>query len=145
MSKKKVRGRAAWLVTRHWITEHPKEEVAGIFSPRLGGVRVREFVELIHITSGYFTLSEQLAMAWPQHGRTPYAAHFGQTTDGLPWAGEVLCGDDPCLRARLVDDLTVERNEDGEEKVTWAERPRGTFLMNKLAVTNESSSPLPRR
>lgn len=102
----------------------PKWEVVAIFSPRLGGVRVREFVELIYLTSGYFTLSEELAIAWPRHGQIPYPARFGQTDDGEPWAGEILCGDDPFLRARLVDELTVELNVDGKETAVWKERPR---------------------
>ncbi len=126
MSSKKVRGPAAWLVTRHWIADHPKWEVAAIFSPRLGGVRVREFVELIYLTSGYFTLSERLSIMWSRYGQTPYVATFGQTNEGDPWEGEILCGDDPYLRARLVDDLTVERDADGHEKPVWKERPRGS-------------------
>lgn len=101
-------------------------EVAAIFSPRLGSVRVREFVELIYVTSGYFTLSEQLSMTWPRYGRDPYVAKFGQTKEGDPWEGEILCGDDPYLRARLVDDLTVERDADGKEKTNWKERPRAS-------------------
>lgn len=121
---KRIRGRAAWLVTRHWIADHPRWEIAAIFSPRLGGVRVREFVELIYLTSGYFTLSEQLAIRWTHHGLTPYHAAFGQTTSGEPWEGEILCGKDPYLRARRVDDLIVERNPDGKETALWKERPR---------------------
>lgn len=124
MSSKRNRGRTAWLVTRHWVVDYPKWEIAAIFSPRLGGIRAREFVELIYLTSGYFTLGEQLAIAWPRHGRIPYQARFGQTTDGEPWASEILCGDDPFLRARLVDDLIVERDADGKETAVWKERPR---------------------
>ena len=121
---KKPRKIKVWLVTRHWIADHPKREVVAIFSPRLGGVRVREFVELMYVTGGYFTWSEQMAMAWPRHGRTPYPARFGQNANGEPWACEILCGDDPYLRARLVDDLTVKRGANGKEKVTWKERSR---------------------
>src|SRR3989442_15568339 len=104
MGSKKVRGREAWLVTRHRVADYPKWEVVAIFSPRLGGRRVREFVELLHVTS-YYTLREQLEMQWPRYGRTPYPARFGQTSDGQPWECEVSCGNDPFLRARLVDDL----------------------------------------
>ncbi len=126
MTSNKVRGRVAWLVTRHWVADYPRWEVAAIFSSRLGAGRVREFVELIYVTSGYFTLSEQLSMMWPRFGRTPYAAKFGQTKEGDPWAGEVTCGDDPYLKARLVDDLVIERDADGHEKAVWTERPRGS-------------------
>jgi len=107
----KPKGIKAWLVTRHWVSDHAtrEDQVIAIFSSHLGGVRVREFVELIYVTSGYFKWSDQVSMQWPRHGRTPYGAKFGQTTDGYPWQGEILCGDDPFLRARLVDDLTVEK------------------------------------
>ena len=126
MGSKRVRGRAVWLVTRHWMGDASRQEVAAIFNARLGGVRIREFVELIWVTSGYFTLDEQTSMMWPQHGRTPYAARFGQTKEGDPWEGEILCGDDPYLRARRVDDLTVERDDKGVERPVWKERPRGS-------------------
>jgi len=84
---------------------------------------VREFVELLYVTSGYFTGSEQLAMVWPRQ-RPAYPARFGQTANGEPWECEILCGHDPYLRARLVDDLTVERGADGNDKVAWKERSR---------------------
>jgi hypothetical protein len=125
MGTKKSRGRAAWLVTRHWIADYPRWEIAAIFSARLGGVRVREFVELLSVTS-YYTLHEQLDMQWPQHGRVAYPAQFGKTKEGDAWEDEILCGCDPYLRARRVDDLIVERDADGEEKAVWNERPRGS-------------------
>ncbi len=123
MAGKKQKGRAAWLVTRHWVADQPRREIVAILNPRIGGGRVREFVELLHLTSD-FTLDEQASMQWPRHGCIPYCAHFGQTTKGEPWAGEVLCGNDPYLRARLVDDLIVERNTDGKETAVWKDRPR---------------------
>ncbi|MEP6715932.1 MAG: hypothetical protein ABJC09_10165 [Terriglobia bacterium] len=115
----------AWLVTRHWIADDPKWEVAAILSPRLGGVSVRPYVEFLHLTHDY-TLSEQASLRCSHSGQTPYSAHFGQNKAGQPWEGEVLCGigHDPFLRARKVDDLMVERNADGTETVTWKERVR---------------------
>jgi len=55
----------------------------------------------------------------------------------LPWSGEITCGHNPYLRARLVDDLTVERHEDGKEEVKWKERPKTepkVLNMNALRV-----------
>jgi len=127
MQEKKSRRPKAWLVTKHWVADHPgREEPTAIFSSRLGGVRVREFVELIYLTSGYVTLSEQMTIAWPRYGRIAYRAKFGQTVEGDPWECEILCGDDPYFKARLVDDLRIERGADGNEKVTWKERPRAS-------------------
>ncbi len=119
MGSKEIRGRSAWLVTRHWVAENPTWEVAAIFSSRLGGVRVREMVELLSLTS--YSLEELAEMHWPQ--RVPYPARFGQAKSGEPWEGEIFCGNDPFLRARLVDDLKVERDADGCERAVWKERP----------------------
>jgi hypothetical protein len=71
--------------------------------------RVLEFVELLHLTHDY-TLQEQLDLQWPRYGRIPYPARLGQTKEGDPWGGEIICGNDPFLVARLVDDLSVERD-----------------------------------
>jgi hypothetical protein len=81
-------------------------------------------VELIHLTGGYFTLGEQLTIAWPRQGRMPYGAKFGQTKNGRPWSGEVICGDDPYLRARIVDQLIVSCDSNGKETAVWKERLR---------------------
>jgi hypothetical protein len=134
MALKKDRGKTAWLVTRHWIADGPRWEVAAIFSSRLGGVRVREFVELLDVTSRSYTLSEQFSMMWPRRrhplklGETnvPYPAQFGQTKAGLPWEGEIHCGHDPYLRTRRVDELIVPDDVVGQEPrgPTWKERPR---------------------
>src|ERR1700733_10389755 len=106
MGRQKVRGRTAWLVTRHFIAEYPKCEVAAVFSGRLGAVRVREFVELLYFTSGALTSSEQLAASWAHQGQSIFPATFGQRPDGKPWQGDIACGlgNDPYLEARLVDD-----------------------------------------
>ena len=122
MSKKKKRGRSAWVVTRHSL-DHAKKEVLAIFNDRLGGVRVREFVELLDITSR-LSLAEQASRMWSGHNGGAYSATFGQTMEGDPWADEVKTWGDPYLLARRVDDLVVEQDTNGNEVVTWAERPR---------------------
>ena len=122
MATRKHKGRTAWLVTRHWRADYPKWEVAAILSGRLGGVRMMDFVELLNLS--YYTLKEQAAFRWAGHGNTPYPAAFGQTTRGAPWEGEMFCGDDPYLHARIVNNLVVERDTDGKEVATWKERPR---------------------
>ena len=113
-------------MTREWAAALPRSEVAAILSPRLGADRVRELVEFIHVTNS-FTLTEQASMMWPRHGRTPYPAQFVQTRGGIQWEGEILCGHNPYLRARKVDDLTVELDADGRETPTWKDRPRPPF------------------
>lgn len=53
----------------------------------------------------------------------PYPAQFGMLNNVL-WGGEITCGHNPWLLARLVDELTVEADADGKERATWKERPK---------------------
>ena len=107
----------AWLVTWEWAGDHAQrcDKVAAIFNPRWSAQRVREFVEFIYLSD--YTLSERLVYAVHKR-RNPYLATFGPTT------GEIHCGHNPWLYARCVDDLTVERDANGKEMVTWKERPK---------------------
>jgi hypothetical protein len=112
----------AWLVTWEWVGDHAKREkkVAAVLNPRLGGARVRELVEFLYATENY-TTGELMALA--KGGKNPYPAIFG-TLNGAPWEGQIHCGHNPFLFARLVDDLKVERDEHGMETPLWKERPK---------------------
>jgi GNAT superfamily N-acetyltransferase len=129
MNRKQSRKMKAWLVTWKWFGEHAKRDdvVAAIFDPRFSGERVRQFVEFLYLTENS-TLSERMSWARDKK-RNPYPARF-MTLDGVPWHGEVHCGHNPFLFARLVDDLTVERVEGGKEKATWKERPKPDIMWN---------------
>ena len=82
MKKTKPRKVSAWLVTREWVADYPRKEVVAIFSPRLGGGRVREFVDLLDVTT--LRLSEQATIMWPRYGGSRRVARFGQTKEGDP-------------------------------------------------------------
>ncbi len=114
----------AWLVTWEWCGDHAKrdDKVAAIFNVRSSSERVRELVEFIHLSAMY-SLGERAAFA-QNRKRNPYPAEFGITPDGVPWTGEITCGHNPFLRARLVDDLVVEDDLEGKEKLSWKERPK---------------------
>jgi hypothetical protein len=73
-------------------------------------------------------------MAWALDKKSnSYPAQFG-ALDGVPRQGEIICGHNPYLRARLVDDFSVEIEAEGNEKPTWKERPRPdvSWIRNKL-------------
>ncbi len=112
-----------WLVTWKWAGNHAKVEnpIAAILSFRLSGKRVREIVEQIYVDAKY-TLSERASYA-NNKKFNPYPAHYG-TIKGIDYLGEVYCGHKPYLHARRVDDLKVEMNSNGEEKISWKERPK---------------------
>lgn len=122
-TKGTYRKRKAWLVTWEWSGDHakPAEKVVAIFNPRLGAERVRELVELLYIQSGA-SLDEKLSWA-VDRSRNPYPAQFG-SLNGAPWQGEIHCGHNPWLFARLVDDLWVATGEDGTQEAHWSERPK---------------------
>jgi len=120
----RTRKMKAWLVTWEWCGEYAKRDdpFAAILNPRFSGERVRELVGFMYRSAEY-SLSDQAEYARNKR-HDPYPAEFGQTLDGSPWAGEIICGHNPFLHARLVDDLIVERNAEGKEKVLWKKRPR---------------------
>jgi hypothetical protein len=122
----------AWLVTWEWVGDHAKrdEKIAAIFNPRFSAQHVRELVEFIYLSSEY-SLSERMDCARNRsHNR--YPARFGQTPEGVPWWGEIDCGHNPFLWARMVDDFMVETDEDGKEKPSWKEAPRKRPLKERL-------------
>ena len=114
---------AKWLITWEWAGEHARvdKKVAAIMDSRIGSERVRQTVELLYVNARC-SLSERLYYAaYRKHN--PYLAEYG-TLRGARWLGQITCGQNPHLRARLVDNLKVERDADGEEQITWTKRPR---------------------
>ena len=110
----------AWLVTWEWMGEHAKrrDKVAEILDPRLSGAKVRGIIELLYHHEA--SLSEKVAWRLRRQ-RQPYPAEFVKL-EGMPYEGEISCGHNPWLRARLVDDLSIVRDEHGKEKATWRDR-----------------------
>ena len=123
MSNKQRRGIKAWLVTWEWSGNHAKRDcnVAAVFNPRFKVERIREYVEFLYATE-FYTLSERVACA-RNKTNNPYPAVPG-SLNGVQWEGEIICGHNPFLRARLVDDLNIEVESEGKEKPTWKERPK---------------------
>jgi hypothetical protein len=53
-------------------------------------------------------------MDWARRGDNPHLARFG-TLDGARWDSQIFCGHNPpSLFARLVDDLSIEIDANGE-------------------------------
>jgi len=112
---------AAWLITWEWVGDWAKVEnkIAAILSHRLSGETVREIVELLYINSCELNVRVSYAK---NKKNIPYHAQF-HTLNGVPWTGRITCGYQPCLYARLVDDLRVQIDENGKQMLTWKERP----------------------
>ena len=123
----------AWLVTWEWRGEHAKrkEKVTDVFDSRLSSGRVRWALELLYAHEMY-TLGERIDWFVGNRRRNPYPAEFIKL-EGVPWEGEIHCGDNPYLRARLVDELTIQRGQDGSEMPTWKDRYSVREAREKIA------------
>jgi hypothetical protein len=93
-----------------------------------------ELVEFLYIQDTA-SLSEKQSWA-TNKDRNPYPAKFG-ALNAVPWQGEIYCGHNPWLFARLVDDLTVEVDESGNEQATWTERARPDMSWINHSADNE--------
>jgi len=120
----------SWLIT--WEAEGDwvkiENKVAAILNYRLEGDSVREIVELLYVNR--YSLSARLAYA-KNKKNIPRPAQF-YTLGGVPWTGRITCGYQPCLYARLVDDIRVQTDDNGEEVLTWKERPIPEHLQKML-------------
>jgi hypothetical protein len=102
----------------------PKRRIAAILNPHWSARRVREYVEFIYVQSHY-AISEQISYA-KNRSFNPYPAWF-VPLEGIPWEGQIICGHNPRLFARLVDNLQATGEPNEESKVVWSERPRPNF------------------
>lgn len=121
----------SWLITWEWVGDWHKTEnnkIAAILNYRLSGQTVRKIVELLYVNR--YSLSERVAYA-KNNKNILHPAQF-HTLGGAPWYDRITCGYQPSLYARLVDDLHVEVDENGEEKLTWEERPIPEHLRSIL-------------
>jgi len=114
-------------VTWEWVGDHakPERKIAAILNPHWSPDRVREYVEFIYANSHY-SISEQIAYA-KNRSFNPYPAEFMPVRGGVQWQGQIICGHNPWLFARLVDNLVATGESDDEDKVVWTERPKPDF------------------
>jgi len=112
----------AWLITWEWAGDHARREdrIAGILSSRLTAEQIKEIVETIYANE-FYTYRERIAFAKDRKAN-PYPATFDDI-DGIPWQGRIRCGHNPWLEARLVDNLLVLQGANGDEELSWDERP----------------------
>ncbi len=125
-----TRGRSAWLVTWDWMGDHaqvpPSDVIAGIFSPRLGYKTIMQLVETLYAAREYDATDKLSALT-----HNPYKAHLGTIqvnvsgcSHSAKWQGEVTCGHNPFLHARLVDRLRPSTGDGAVAGLTWVDRAR---------------------
>ncbi|OYX01780.1 MAG: hypothetical protein B7Z12_13405 [Caulobacter vibrioides] len=95
------------------------KKVIDIVSARRSAEWVRDYVERLYLT---FKASNDELMryaAYNKPGEVPYPAEFVRIGIGIPYSGQMRCGHDPHIYARLVADLRTD--ETG--KLIWTDVP----------------------
>ena len=126
----KQNGFSAWLITWEWSGDHaePQKKVMEVLNPRMSPNRVREIVEqLYHIEA---SLSEKVAWRLCKREQC-YPAEF-VAIEGVRWEGQITCGHNPWLMARLVDNFVIEIDEDLNEAAPWIDRNPVREMTDKL-------------
>lgn len=110
-------GRAirAWVVRWEWAGQHAAvdQPVAAILRPQIGGRRLFGIVETLYAAREYEPI-DMLSAIRPG-GHHPYRAKWGS------WGGEVICGHNPFLVARLA---RVRPASDGSGGIEWEDDSR---------------------
>lgn len=117
----------AWLVTWIGTGKHAEWEgkVVSLLNYRLSDRAVADYMER-HWIDSFGSPSERLAYAKSKKN-TPYPAQFDTVeVDGkrVPYEGRMYCGPNPFLYGRLVQNIHVEVDEDGNEQLKWDDIPR---------------------
>lgn len=114
------KGLSAWLVTWEWsgLPAGPPQQIAETLNPRMSAERVREIAGLLYHRDAL--LREKVAWRLRRQ-QQPYPADF-QTIDGVRCEGQIMCGHNPWLHARLVDNLIISTDGDGAEMASWTDR-----------------------
>ena len=106
---------AHWLVT--WEATNPAllpaRRLALVLDSRRPAKEVRRIVESLYISHSF---SEADALSAVRSN--PYPAEFG-AVDGKTFEGQITCGHNPHLFARLVEKLKVS----AAGQLEWQERP----------------------
>jgi hypothetical protein len=136
---KRLKGRTAWLVTWDWAGDHAavpeREVIAAILRPQTSADTVKRIVEILYAAREYHPIDKHAALT-----RNPYPAQYNTVTveqrmsDGTvftqhpPYAGQIVCGHNPLLYARLVDNLRVADLESPDAGLAWDERPPPSII-----------------
>lgn len=118
----------AWVIRWEWAGRHAEVEqpVAALLRPQIGDKNLFRIIEALYAAREY--APEDMLNAIRRDGHSPYRAEWGTAEidpdkDGrwcrAPWQGEVICGHNPFLVARLARVWPV-----GEGRVDWEDDSR---------------------
>jgi len=112
----------AWLITWESAEDSipPKEHIAAILNPRKSSSQVEQVMEMIYANAQY-SLSERLSYA-NNRKFNPYPAYHDKF-QGVGLDYRLYCGHNPWLYGRIVNDIQVKVDDDGEEYLVWTDAP----------------------
>jgi hypothetical protein len=119
------RGIKAWVVQWEWATEVARVEkpLIAVLPGRTNHKWVAKFVELVYAGAMY---EPDELVAWTANPRAnPYRAQFPRrlpSPDGhgnVTWPVAVVCGHNPYVAAKLVENLRAVPAEDGTSTLQW--------------------------
>lgn len=105
-------------------------QLSHILRPQTSSDTVKRIVELLYAAREYHPADKLGALT-----RNPYPAQFNTVEieqplrDGevfkqtVPFAGQIVCGHNPFLYARLVDNLRLRDSTNPNADLIWDERP----------------------
>ena len=124
--KRKRRGIKAWVVRWEWASEHAAVEkpLIAVLPPRTPHHQVAKFIEWVYAGASY---EPSELIEWTAHPeKNPYRAQYPRTLPppdgygGRPiWPIEVVCGHNPYISARYVQNLRVTTDAEGNESLEW--------------------------
>jgi hypothetical protein len=117
----------AWVIRWGWSGDHAAVErpVAAILDPRLGTAHMVRVVEALYAAREY--QPDEMLLAMRRCGHNPYPARYGTAPfidrngerKQVRWNGEIICGHNPFLLARLARVRPL-----GDGRIEWEDEPR---------------------
>jgi hypothetical protein len=134
------------LVTWDWAGNHaavpPDKVVAGVLAPQLGPQTVKRIVEVLYAAREYEAIDKLDTLThnlYPADYGTVRLEVSGVGFQNVTYQGEIFCGHNPFLHARLVDNLRPRDNANPELGLVWDERPKPT---GRIGEVHPDAAPL---
>lgn len=116
--------KSAWLGT--WDgTQEDGKRIAFIMNYRYGSSKVADFMERLYAATEYGVIDQIRYAKNPKHN--PYQAKAGviklPSGEYCSFGGQITCGHNPFIYARMVANLEIIESADGEDELIWEEAP----------------------
>lgn len=100
----------AWLIT--WEYKEQKafssDNLISIFDSHIGCERIANFIEQYYMANK-FTLENKFFFSFRKN-LNPYPVVYSRTNDGIQYVGDMKCGENPYIHARVVKNLNIIKN-----------------------------------